>query len=844
MTGRSGILLSPPDSSLLYQGTYDPLLVALSVAVAVFAAAAALGVARQVAASQGLWARRLWIGVGGLCLGAGTWAMHFVGMLALSLPCGTGYDPWLTLASMGPATLAGTLAMTTLSRSRVGRGELVSGGLLLGSGIGAMHYTGMAALRLDGLVRYDAGLFVLSLLVAVGLAILALWLKMRLQPVDAPPRTAAATAAAVGLGLAVTGMHYTAMAAAYFIRDGEAATEPGAAYLAPTFLAAVVLVVTGAIIMAAIVATVFSRANVTPGAGYYALVALLILGWTGVAWAFSSHYSGRLAEDAYRDGLAAARREAAAVAGGITYELAALQGVAALLAEDSDLRGLLWRFGRDPDPAPLESRRQRWSTDSDLADYSRRLAAARAHLNADVIYVLTAAGDCVAASNSGSAVSFIGGNFADREYFRQARDGGSGRQYAYGRVSRVPGLYFSWAVIADGGLAGVVVVKRDVPHLQRWTRPANAFVSDVNGVIVLSPRPVLDGALLPNAVAATWRPAQRAAIYGRDDLSAADLRPWRGGRYPGVMQISDDDQPLALASEAAGADLAVHVARPLPDMRGIVLAHGWLFMLLAVAGSLLILAVAATLLYLRAIRQAKDKLMRQAEELARSNEELERFTEILAHHIQEPVRLQSLYAQRLERSLAGPLEGEARLSLDFVLRNCARLRHLLRDAQSYLALERHGRTDVCCDATAALTNACRDLRHRLEAAGVEIAAAPLPRVRMAQNDLARVFRALLDNALQYRRPDRGLRIRVDAQRHGAEVVLSVRDNGIGIAPQYREAVFGVFVRLQGDSDNGGTGIGLAMVRKLIEHASGRIWADDGDDGGCGIFLALAAGDCG
>ena len=228
-----------PESSALYLGHYDGQLVTVSVLTAVFASYAALRIAGYASSGMRRTERALWLGFASLCLGVGTWAMHFTGMVALTLPCGVAYDLKGTLASMLPGVIGAAAALWLVSRSRVSGPQVAFSSLLLGSGIGAMHYSGMAAMRFDGMIRYDPGLFVISLIVAVTLAWIALALRLRLRG-----RAWGDTLAAVSMGSAVSGMHYTAMAAAYFVRGGAAAPDA----MDPALLSVAVLFVTTALI--------------------------------------------------------------------------------------------------------------------------------------------------------------------------------------------------------------------------------------------------------------------------------------------------------------------------------------------------------------------------------------------------------------------------------------------------------------------------------------------------------------------------------------------------------------------------------------------------------------------
>ncbi len=250
-------LASPPESSLLYNGTYDPWLVALSLLIAIFASHAAFTVIEMTRSSSRRTDRLFWLLVAAMVMGGGTWAMHFIGMLALRLPCRVNYDTDITLLSILPGILASAVALRLISRTRFSNTRLFVSSLLLGLGIGVMHYTGMAALRLDGLVRYDPFLFAVSILVAVLLAWLALSINYRLRTrADSGRRWLRLSSAAV-MGCAVSGMHYTAMAAAYFLSDSNPNLPES--MLQPALLATLVSAVTFLLISLLLVAIAVRR---------------------------------------------------------------------------------------------------------------------------------------------------------------------------------------------------------------------------------------------------------------------------------------------------------------------------------------------------------------------------------------------------------------------------------------------------------------------------------------------------------------------------------------------------------------------------------------------------------
>jgi two-component system, sensor histidine kinase and response regulator len=236
------------DPAHAYHGSYEPWLVAISVLIAVLAAFVALSISARMVAATSRRSRWAWACAGAISMGGGIWSMHFLGMLAFSLPCGVRYDPLGTLLSMVPGILASGVALNVISRkTEPGLRRLVVGAVLMGAGIGAMHYSGMAAMQPDALVRYDPRLVGLSVVVAVVLALISLGIRYRLAKHWASTGLAALLSAAV-MGLAVAGMHYTAMQASVFF---PLYGWPGA-HLASPATSMALLVTTISVLIAAI----------------------------------------------------------------------------------------------------------------------------------------------------------------------------------------------------------------------------------------------------------------------------------------------------------------------------------------------------------------------------------------------------------------------------------------------------------------------------------------------------------------------------------------------------------------------------------------------------------------
>ncbi|MEN5300875.1 EAL domain-containing protein [Pseudomonas sp. TWI628] len=195
-------------------GSYSSALVLISLCVAILASYTALDLTGRITTAKGR-AVHLWMGGGALAMGIGVWSMHFIGMLAFSLPVALGYDIALTAFSLLIAVLSSGFALWLVSQPSLPRLQLAFGALIMGTGIACMHYTGMAALRMLPGIDYDPTLFGASLAIAVGASAAALWIAFRLRQHTPYVRQVRGLAAMV-MGVAIVGMHYTGMAAANF----------------------------------------------------------------------------------------------------------------------------------------------------------------------------------------------------------------------------------------------------------------------------------------------------------------------------------------------------------------------------------------------------------------------------------------------------------------------------------------------------------------------------------------------------------------------------------------------------------------------------------------------------
>jgi diguanylate cyclase (GGDEF)-like protein len=205
----------------LLTGSYNTWLVFASLLVAILASYTALDMAGRVAAAQGRAARGWLIG-GSIAMGIGIWSMHFLGMLAFNLPIPMGYDPAITFLSLLIAIASSAFALWIVCQKKLSWMRLCIGAVLMGTGVAAMHYTGMAAMRMTPEIQYVPSLFVLSIAIAIVASGTAIWIAFHLRELTSQTRLLRA-ASAVAMGLAIAGMHYTGMAAARFPMNSSCA---------------------------------------------------------------------------------------------------------------------------------------------------------------------------------------------------------------------------------------------------------------------------------------------------------------------------------------------------------------------------------------------------------------------------------------------------------------------------------------------------------------------------------------------------------------------------------------------------------------------------------------------
>ena len=237
---------------------------------------------------------------------------------------------------------------------------------------------------------------------------------------------------------------------------------------------------------------------------------------------------------------------------------------------------------------------------------------------------------------------------------------------------------------------------------------------------------------------------------------------------------------------------------------------------------------------------AEQALERTTQDLSRSNTELQHFAYVASHDLQEPLRMVSSYVQLLARRYKGKLDQEADEFIQYAVDGASRMKRLINDLLTYSRVGTHGKELTPVSAETALAIARQHLQMSLEDSKAQLVCDPLPTVWGDEMQLVELFQNLLGNALKFRRPETPPCLRVSVVREGAQWRFAVKDNGIGFDTKYGERIFGMFQRLHSVAEYEGTGIGLALCRRIVERHRGRMWAESSPGEGATFYFTLDA----
>jgi signal transduction histidine kinase len=235
---------------------------------------------------------------------------------------------------------------------------------------------------------------------------------------------------------------------------------------------------------------------------------------------------------------------------------------------------------------------------------------------------------------------------------------------------------------------------------------------------------------------------------------------------------------------------------------------------------------------------AEHALRDKTDALGRSNAELEQFAYVASHDLQEPLRMVSSYVQLFEKRYAGQVDAQSQKYINYAVEGAKRMQSLIGGLLEYSRVGRVDEPFAAVDTSAALDQALQNLRSGLDETRAVVTRGPLPTVTGNAGRLAQVFQNLVGNAIKFRRSGVAPAVHVSATPHRKEWLFAIRDNGIGIDPQYVDRIFVIFQRLHTRAEYPGTGIGLSICKKVVERHGGRIWVESQPGAGATFQFTL------
>jgi PAS domain S-box-containing protein len=383
-----------------------------------------------------------------------------------------------------------------------------------------------------------------------------------------------------------------------------------------------------------------------------------------------------------------------------------------------------------------------------------------------------------------------------------------------------------------GRILGTVLVFRDVT-----ARRAAEATGKLLASIVESSHDAILGIDLHGIITSWNRGAERIFGFSAEESIGKDASliapPGRPDDMPAILvRVGKGEsiaqyQALRLTKSGQIIDVSITVS-PLRDSLGRI-----------VGASKIARDISEQVRTVERLAQLNADLQRSNENLRRSNEDLERFAFVASHDLQEPLRMISVYSQLLLRTHRGEFDQQAQTYVDNVVGSTKRMRELLADLLAYAEIGARVDEPVeAVDLNHVVENVIQNLQAAIDDNQAAITVDPLPTLRAFQGHFIPLFQNLIGNSIKYR-SERPPRVQVAFEKCDNQLRFSVADNGIGIAPEYHQKIFGPFKRLHG-KDIEGTGIGLAICQRVVERYGGRIWVESQDGQGSTFIFTLPA----
>ncbi len=338
------------------------------------------------------------------------------------------------------------------------------------------------------------------------------------------------------------------------------------------------------------------------------IVIILALTWCVIAWHFTNSYYMKRTGILVEQELKLTNLRSEDLANSFQQNLAYVRGIPTFFSNTSRVNKALDLFAHTTTPSrlPIQTRRENWTNNPVLQDLSSFLAKGNVSLSTDLIYVVNAAGDCIAASNAGTSESPIGTNFAERDFFKQNKAGELGQQYAVGKTTHVAGLYFSAPIYKDKRFMGAVVAKIDVPSLSFIVEHTNAYLADSNGVIILAHDKQMVMHSIPDATVSKLPIEKVKAIYLHSKFPLIKFSSWRDPNFSQLKRFEGSSVPFVQSSKKLpDLGLTVYVSSDIATLSDIDWERKLSLILITLLGCGLIVGAASAIFYVQSIKRTK-----------------------------------------------------------------------------------------------------------------------------------------------------------------------------------------------------------------------------------------------